>query len=83
MSDDPIPGRRPPKTIEVPADSPAKTKVPGATDVLMPFDPHSEEAEAVRGALSFLFTLISLYGELVEASPVRDEDAGDCECKLN
>jgi len=83
MRDDPFPGRRPPKMIEVPAHGPAKTEVPGASDVLMPFEPRSQEAEAVRGALSFLFTLISLYGELVEASPAPDGDAGDCGCKLN
>jgi len=32
----------------------------------MPFEPQASEAHALRGALSFLFTLISFYSEMLE-----------------
>ncbi|MGO8955485.1 MAG: hypothetical protein ACLPWS_00115 [Rhodomicrobium sp.] len=78
MSEYPFPDRASSIMLEVAADGPAETEVPDASGVLMPFEPHSQDAEALRGALSFLFTLISLYSELVEATPARDGDAGDC-----
>ncbi len=58
---------------EVPADKLRQTEgvnVPGA---LVTFDPDTREAQALRGALSFLFTLITFYGELLE----QDASAAD------
>ena len=37
-----------------------------AITVPMLFEPGTQEADALRGALSFLFTLIAIYGELLE-----------------
>jgi hypothetical protein len=49
-----------------------------APSLLMPFEPDSQEAEALRGALSFLFTLITSYDELLATEgAVLDEVAGD------
>ncbi len=59
---------------EIPAGKRGQTEgvnVPGA---LMLFEPQTKEADAFRGALSFLFTLIALYGELLQQdAPAADD----------
>jgi hypothetical protein len=41
----------------------------------MPFDTDSREAEALRGAISFLFALITTYDEMIAASETTGEPA--------
>ena len=38
---------------------------PPASSLQMPFETDSQEAEALRGAISFLFALITSYDELL------------------
>ncbi len=71
MSEFSFPGGRTPVKCKVPANVAARTKVQSLPGVLNPFEPDSQEAVALRGAMSFLFTLITVYGELLE------QDAGD------
>jgi hypothetical protein len=42
---------------------------------LMPFDPDSSEADALKGALSFLFALISSYDEMMEMAATETDVA--------
>jgi hypothetical protein len=43
--------------------------------VLMPFEPNTEEARNLQGALGFLFTLIAFYDELIEQNVPANSDA--------
>ncbi len=43
--------------------------------VLMPFEPNTQEARALQGAISFLFTLIVFYDELIQQNAPADADA--------
>ncbi len=47
-----------------------------AQPVPMPFDLDSREADALRGALGFLFSLIASYDEFVALNALADESAG-------
>jgi hypothetical protein len=49
---------------------------PPAPALSMPFDADSREAEALRGAISFLFALITTYDELIASG----ETAGNSAC---
>jgi len=80
MSEYPFPGGSSSIMREVPADGPAETEVLGTSGVPMPFEPHSPDAEALRGAFSFLFALICYCSEMVAA---RYGEAGDCGGVLN
>ena len=40
--------------------------------VLIPFEPNTQEARDLRGALSFLFALIVFYDELIEQNAPAD-----------
>ncbi len=60
--------------LEYASSSPMQTPRPITQGVLMPFEPHSQEAGALRGAMSFLFMLITVYGELLEQDALA---AGD------
>jgi hypothetical protein len=49
-----------------------------ASSLHMPFERDSQEAEALRGALSFLFTLITTYDEFLGSEGASlHETAGD------
>jgi hypothetical protein len=37
------------------------------------FEPDSEEADALRGALSFLYALMTTYDEMLEAAPAEGD----------
>jgi hypothetical protein len=50
-----------------------------AQPAIMPFESDSEEAEALRGAIGFLFSLITVYDELTAAAREGDSaDNGEC-----
>src|SRR3974390_2328504 len=59
---------------ESPSDSLMRTEKVSGVAAPMPFEPHSPEADALRGAMSFLFILIAFYDELIESGA---PDAGD------
>lgn len=48
---------------------------PPARSMPVPFELESREAEALRGALSFLFSLITFYDELVALEATTSEFA--------
>ncbi len=52
--------------LEDPSGGETETEEPGTQTVHMPFEPQTAEAEALRGAFSFLFMLITFYSELLE-----------------
>ncbi|MGO9984112.1 MAG: hypothetical protein ACLPIX_07875 [Rhodomicrobium sp.] len=56
------------------ANSLTQTVAPELSGLTMPFEPQSEEADALRGAISFLFTLIAFYDELIEADGTAASD---------
>ncbi len=47
--------------------------------VLMPFETDSREAEALRGAIGFLFSLITSYDELIAAASAEGDSPADAE----
>ncbi len=51
---------------------------PPAPSVPMPFELDSSEADALRGAISFLFSLITFYDELTTLDALERE-SGACE----
>ena len=55
---------------------------PPARSAPIPLELDSHEAEALRGALSFLFSLITVYDELTLAA-LEDDSAGKEECGQN
>lgn len=54
-------------TCEAPSDGSMRTEEVNGVAVPTPFEPHSPEADALRGAISFLSSLIAFYDELIES----------------
>jgi AMMECR1 domain-containing protein len=50
-----------------------------ARSVTMPFESDSEEANALRGAIGFLFALITSYDELIAAASAESGTAAGAE----
>ncbi len=58
----------------------ASAECSAARSLPLPFDADSREADALRGAISFLFSLITVYDEMtlaaLESDPAGDEESG-------
>jgi hypothetical protein len=61
---------------EFPSEGPALAEYPPVLSVPMPFEPDSREADALRGALSFLFSLIAFYDELTGLDAPASDSVG-------
>ncbi len=60
--------------LEFPSSCQTGTEPGSAQSLPTPFDPHTKEAHALRGAFSFLFTLIAFYTELLDQDALATGD---------
>ncbi len=68
---------------EFPSGSLALAEGSAAHPVLVPFETDSQEAEALRGAVSFLFSLITSYDELIAAASAETDAVAGVETTPN
>jgi len=64
---------------EFPSGSLTLTEGPATHPVVMPFEMDSREAEALRGAIGFLFSLITSYDELIAAASAESDSPAGAE----